>query len=80
MQLKILAFGIAKDILGTQEYKLETDQEATVKDLKQLLRERFPEFSRLASLAIAVNAEYAQEDRVLSDQDEIALIPPVSGG
>ncbi|MCB0625683.1 MAG: MoaD/ThiS family protein, partial [Saprospiraceae bacterium] len=57
MQLTILAFGIAKDILGRRELQLEVPDDTTVRDLKDRLLERYPEFSRLVSLAIAVNSE-----------------------
>ncbi|MCB0678920.1 MAG: molybdopterin converting factor subunit 1 [Saprospiraceae bacterium] len=80
MQLTILAFGIAKDILGRRELQLEVPDDTTVRDLKDRLLERYPEFSRLVSLAIAVNSEYSAEDVLLQERDEIALIPPVSGG
>ena len=80
MQLTILAFGIAKDILGRRELQLEVPDDTTVRDLKDRLLERYPEFSRLVSLAIAVNSEYSAEDVLLQERDEIALIPPVRGG
>ena len=80
MQLTILGFGIAKDILGRRELQLEVPDDTTVRDLKDRLLERYPEFSRLVSLAIAVNSEYSAEDVLLQERDEIALIPPVTGG
>lgn len=80
MQVTILAFGITRDLLGASELKLELPEGATVADLKAELGRRFPEFSRLSSLAIAVNSEYAGDHRKLGAQDEVALIPPVSGG
>ena len=52
----------------------------TVGELRQELSERFPELLDLKSLFIAVNNDYADDDRVLKSTDEIALIPPVSGG
>ena len=52
----------------------------TVAQLKEHLRRHFPAFDQLVSLAIAVNGEYADDSRPLSDKDEIVLIPPVSGG
>ena len=42
--------------------------------------EDYPEFEKLRSFTIAVNAEYRSDDFVLSAQDEVVIIPPVSGG
>lgn len=80
MRLNVLAFGITKDILGGAELKIELPDGATVSDLKQELVRRYPAFGRLRALAIAVNSEYAEGDQVLYERDEVALIPPVSGG
>ncbi len=80
MRLKILAFGIAKDILGNREFELEIEEGATTNDLKNALKRQFPAFHDLASLAVAVNSTYARDEVLLFENDEIALIPPVSGG
>lgn len=80
MKLNVLAFGITKDIFGGAELKIELPDGATVSDLKQELVRRYPAFGRLRALAIAVNSEYAEGDQVLHERDEVALIPPVSGG
>ncbi|GAB4495863.1 MAG: molybdopterin converting factor subunit 1 [Saprospiraceae bacterium] len=80
MNLQIRAFGIARDILGDRLIAIETPAGATVGDLKNILLEKYPAFESLSSLLIAVNAEYSSDSHILSEQDEIALIPPVSGG
>ena len=76
---KIRAFGITKDLLGGKDTIIEI-RGTTVGELKEELGERFPELSGLKSLFVAVNNDYADDDRVLLPTDEIALIPPVSGG
>ncbi|TAH10016.1 MAG: MoaD/ThiS family protein [Runella slithyformis] len=53
---------------------------ANVTDLKNLLINQFPDFQKLASLRVAVNTEYADDSTTLRSNDEIVLIPPVSGG
>jgi len=80
--MEVLLFGIAKDIVGKSQLQFsETDAIPTsVSDLKQMISENYPEFKKLSSLAIAVNSEYAKDDVPLSANDEIAIIPPVSGG
>ncbi|OCA72531.1 molybdopterin synthase sulfur carrier subunit [Chryseobacterium artocarpi] len=80
MKLKILAFGITKDILGAAEKELETQDDLNVGQLKRILEEDFPQLVKLKSYFIAVNEEYAEDDQTIVNTDEIALIPPVSGG
>ena len=52
----------------------------SVAELKAQLIISYPELSKLTSLAVAVNSEYAEDDVSLTVDDEIAIIPPVSGG
>ena len=56
-------------------------QEATVRVVASMVADRYPSITqRPDSLVIAVNQEYADHLHILSDGDEVALIPPVSGG
>jgi molybdopterin converting factor subunit 1 len=75
----ILAFGIAKDILGGRQCEIELTGN-TVAALRTALLGRYPALAGLRSLMIAVNSEYAEDGVLLEERDEIALIPPVSGG
>ncbi len=80
--MKVLLFGIAKDIVGKPELDITGGNRfpGSVAELKTFLVGAFPEFGKLSSLAIAVNSEYAADDVSLGSGDEIAVIPPVSGG
>jgi len=78
--MKVLTFGIAKDIVGGSEMELPYEEGMTVMALKKAVLNAFPQFERLNSLAIAVNNEYADNDLQISPNDEVVLIPPVSGG
>ena len=78
-QYKVLAFGITRQLLGGKEAVIEVDGN-TVAALRQALAKRFPQLAGLNSLYIAVNSSYSEEDQILTLEDEIALIPPVSGG
>lgn len=80
MQINILAFGIAKDIISGSQLKMDVPENATVAEVRDQLYQRFPEFKNLASLRIAVNTEYAEMNQVVRENDELVLIPPVSGG
>ncbi|MFB9862184.1 MoaD/ThiS family protein [Rufibacter immobilis] len=80
--MEILLFGITREIVGHSALRVPPGEEAlhTVGDLKNWLASRYPELKKLSSLAVAVDSEYALDDQPLSPQNEIALIPPVSGG
>ncbi len=79
--MKLLLFGITRDIVGSNELNFELDSHVSnVGELKNALGEKFPELHQLKSLAIAVNEEYATDEITLSPNDVVALIPPVSGG
>lgn len=80
MKLKILAFGITKDIFGASKKELEVQDDLNVRQLKEKLEEDFPQLIKLKSYFIAVNEEYAENDQIIVNTDEIAIIPPVSGG
>ena len=80
MKLTVLAFGIAKDIVGSRSITVDLDAGTTVQDLCTFLEKQYPGIKELASLGIAVNNEYAGMNDTLSQNDEIAIIPPVSGG
>jgi molybdopterin converting factor subunit 1 len=80
MKCTIKAFGITKDILGKRELVLEVSEGSTVADLRHRLQGDFPALNGLKSLFIAINNAYADEGKSIQESDEIALIPPVSGG
>ncbi|MGC1242188.1 MAG: MoaD/ThiS family protein [Chryseosolibacter sp.] len=48
--------------------------------MRSALKQRYPSLLDIRSLMIAVNNAYAEDDLSIADSDEIALIPPVSGG
>ena len=78
--MKVLAFGITKDIIGKSQMDLVEFAGKTVGELREFLVNEYNEFNQLNSLAIAVNEEYAEDHTTLNDSDVVALIPPVSGG
>jgi len=80
--MEVLLFGIARDIIGESTLTISGESKIpnSVSELKKMLSENYPEFGKLSSLAVAVNSEYAADEVVLNSTDEIAIIPPVSGG
>lgn len=80
MKISVLAFGIAKDIFGASSIAIDLPDDATAANLKATLEEQYPRLKQIASYLLAVNNEYAAGDLGLNERDEIAVIPPVSGG
>jgi molybdopterin synthase catalytic subunit/molybdopterin converting factor small subunit len=79
MQVRVLPFGILKETLGADPFPIELPGGATVADLLARLEVQSPHVDSLG-IAVSVNAEYAVRDRVLNENDEVGLLPPVSGG
>ena len=79
MQLTIKTFGITSEILNGKTVTFEIPGN-TVGDLRKELAKQYPKLDKLNSLFIAVNRAYAEDNIELTEADEIALIPPVSGG
>ncbi len=81
MQVKVLFFGQLKDVVGAAEDRVELPEGASVNDLVAHYRQRFPRWEQFRpSLAVAVNQEYAESGARLNGGDEVAFLPPVSGG
>jgi molybdopterin converting factor subunit 1 len=80
MELNIQAFGIAKEIVGGSKVQLQVNEKITAAELKKLLESRYQQLSKLSSFLLAVNDEYAEPEEIVKAGDEIAIIPPVSGG
>lgn len=76
----MLAFGIAKDIFGGSSVEVELPENGTIQSLKESLEDRYPRLKHLVSYMVAVNNEYSSDEALLTTRDEIAIIPPVSGG
>jgi molybdopterin synthase catalytic subunit len=79
MQVRVLFFGVLKDILSSSGDTVMLPEGATVAELTERLRDG-TEHPVWGALAVAVNREYAARSLVLRDGDEVALLPPVSGG
>ena len=79
--IKILLFGAAADRAGTRETELPVDDGVTLGEIWPLLVERHPDLAPMRdTLAFAVNDEYAVAEDIVLPGDEVAVLPPVSGG
>lgn len=76
---KIKAFGVTREIFGAREIMVSCPGQ-TVAELKETLFENYPPLTGLRSIFIAVNNTYADDQHLIKETDEIAIIPPVSGG
>lgn len=81
MRVTVKLFARLRDIAGASEFVRDLDGPATVTDLWRQLATEFPAMASYErSISMAVNADYARRNQALSDGDEVAFLPPVSGG
>lgn len=78
--ISVLLFGITRDLTGQSSVSVSLNEGASVGDLLGQLHQEYPALAGIRSLLVAVNGEYAEANLTLSRNDEVALIPPVSGG
>jgi molybdopterin converting factor subunit 1 len=79
MTVRVLFFAYLRERCGTRETTVELPERALVGDVWQVLRHRYPGLAA-ERLRFAVNRAYVDNTHPLHDNDELALIPPVSGG
>jgi molybdopterin converting factor subunit 1 len=81
MRVTVRLFARLRDIAGVSELTRDMPAGSTPADVWRELAADFPEMARYdSSISTAVNADYAKMNTVLSDNDEVAFLPPVSGG
>ena len=80
MNIKILLFGILRDIIGESSLNKAVNVDVTLENLRDDLANEFPELNNYKNYSIAVNETYAESDYMIKENDIVALIPPVSGG
>jgi MoaE-MoaD fusion protein len=81
MRVRVLFFGVLKDVAGKSSDEVELEDGSSVRDVLAHYETRIPRLKQsLSSVALALNEEYSSLDAKLKSGDEIALLPPVSGG
>ena len=81
MRITVRLFARLRDIAGAAELSRDLASGATIGDVWRQLANEFPELANYErSISTAINADYAKMDQVVDDGDEIAFLPPVSGG
>lgn len=80
MEIDVILYGVSRDIIGANKYKIKVDIQMSVEGLLRKLENEYPKFKQLTSLFVAVNDEYVTKDYLIQKHDEVVLIPPVCGG
>ncbi len=81
MRVRVLFFGMLKEVIGKSADLIDLPAGASLREVLAYYEARIPRLKEsLSSLALAVNQQYARPDTLLKDNDEVALLPPVSGG
>lgn len=81
MQIKTLFFASSRDIVGQRELRLDVAEGTTVALLLDRLVSDYPGLAgHVPTMMVAVNSEYVRREQALHSGDEVAIIPPVSGG
>src|SRR5438270_3724713 len=81
MRVRVIYFGMLKDAVGRQVEEVQLPADSSLSDLVEDRIEHTPVIDNFRKvLAFAVNQEYAQLDHKLQEGDEVAMLPPVSGG
>ena len=87
--LKVKSFAILREIIGKDQVTLQLprkkddddDESTTVADVRKRILELYPEISaQKIPVGIAVNSKIVHDKSIINDFDEIALLPPISGG
>jgi molybdopterin synthase catalytic subunit len=81
MIVTVRFFATYRDVAGKPQIEMEIDDGASLGDLLEVLYDAHPKLKKWSeSIVCSVNRKYADDDRVLEPGDEVALLPPVSGG
>ena len=80
MKIKILFFGIARDIADSSAIEMEVKDDLNLIEVKKILLEKFPEFTSINDFSLAVNEAYIDKEYTLKNNDVVAIIPLDSGG
>ena len=80
-RVKVLFFATLRDRAGTKSFELDIPENTTVRDLKDLVVNAYPELREtMDTVVISINREFAFDESLVPADAEVAMFPPVSGG
>ena len=81
MRIRVLFFGVLRDVTGLREDVADMPEGSRIGDVFESYASRFPKLKEIAaSIVPALNQQFASHSAELHDGDEVAFLPPVSGG
>jgi len=81
VEIKVKFFASSRDIVGSREIEMEIEKGSKTKDVLGILVEEYPGLKELKDqLILAVNKQTSKGNKILEEGDEVAVLPPVSGG
>lgn len=81
MQVTVKFFATYREMLGEDQLLVEIDDGATVGDILDMLKDRYPSLKEQGYMPLtACNLQHVSKRHILADGDEVAIFPPVSGG
>ena len=81
MKISVRFFAVCRELTGSDHFELECEEGLTVAEAASLISEKYPQLNTLKNtVRYAVDDEYADNDYILKNGQEISMIPPVSGG
>ena len=80
MKLKIHYYGQFREFTGKREEILKVEESITVEEIREHVRGIYPKIAAKDQVLVAVNGSFVSLDQVISERDEVAFFPPVSGG
>ncbi|MCX8173077.1 MAG: molybdopterin converting factor subunit 1 [Thermoplasmata archaeon] len=80
MKIRIKYFAGLRDITGRESETIDVKEKTRIADILKMVYSKYPDMRKTAEIIVARNRQYADENERVEDGDEIALLPPVSGG
>ena len=78
--ITVKLFASSREIIGKDKITLKLSEKMTALDLRRMILEQFPQVARKIQFVIAINRKIADDATTLDQMDEVAILPPVSGG
>jgi molybdopterin converting factor subunit 1 len=78
--ITVKLFASSREIIGKDKITLKLSEKMTALDLRRMILEQYPQVVRKIQFVIAINHKIADDATTVDQMDEVAILPPVSGG